>query len=122
MKKYENEYSLLEDLDSWIFVEWSEANSQEFVSGVNFHTNMMYMRMLDSSARLFGDGDLLQKNVRIKQQIATLSYNGEFFEDNITREYGGKLLATGHISKACQYHAFYFGIADRETYVPRALR
>lgn len=115
-KKYENEYSLLEDLDSWIFVEWSEANSQEFVRGVNFPTNMMYMIMLDSAARLFGDGELLQKSVRIKQQVAKLSYNGEFFEDNRTRGDGGKLLATGHISEACQYHAFYFGIADRETY------
>lgn len=115
-KKYENEYFLLEDLDGWIFVEWSEANSRDFVCGVNFPTNMMYMRMLDSAARLFGDDELLQKSVQMKRQIAELSYNGEFFEDNMIRGENGALLATGHISEACQYHAFYFGIANKETH------
>ena len=38
--RFENKDGLLEKLDSWIFVEWSKANS--FVLDVNYPTNMLY--------------------------------------------------------------------------------
>lgn len=115
-KKYENEYSLLESLDSWVFVEWSQANSRDFVCGVNFPTNMMYMRVLEDVAALYGDVDLEEKAKKMKYAIAQLSFNGEFFEDNRVRNEQGELCRTGNVSEACQYHAFYFGIASRDSH------
>ena len=110
---FENEYGLLENLDSWVFVEWSEANSEAFVKGVNFPSNMMYQAMLEAVAELYSDVALKEKAANMKKTILDLSYNGEFFEDNLLRGEDGKLYSPRHISEACQYHAFYFGYANR---------
>mgnify|MGYP003318721174 CR=1 FL=1 len=40
-KKYENEYFLLENLESWVFVEWSVCNKADYVKGVNFPSNIL---------------------------------------------------------------------------------
>ena len=50
-KKYENEDGLLENLDGWLFVEWSKA--EEFTNGVNYPTNMLYAKMLDVISRFY---------------------------------------------------------------------
>ena len=44
LKGFENDTGLLEKLPSWVFVEWSAANS--FVQDVNFPSNMLYARAL----------------------------------------------------------------------------
>ena len=115
-KKYENEYGLLENLESWIFIEWSIANSKDYICGVNFPSNMMYYEML--KALYDYDGvkyDLLKRANELKSEIIKRSFNGEFFEDNAIRE-NGKLQLKGHISEACQYYAFETGVADRESF------
>ena len=115
-KKYENEYGLLEDLESWIFIEWSIAGSGEYVCGVNFPSNMMYYQMFEC----LYEYDSVKYNFKeranaLKKTIIEKSFNGTFFEDNAIRE-DGKLQLKGHISEACQYYAFDSGVADKESF------
>ena len=110
---YENEYGLLEDLENWVFVEWSKAN--DFTYGVNYPTNMVYAKMLDCVSDLYGEKALKDKAENIRQTIRNLSFNGEFFIDNATR-LNGKLVNTKNVTETCQYYAFYFGVASRATY------
>lgn len=115
-KKYENEYGLLENLDSWIFIEWSIAGSKEYVCGVNFPSNMMYYAMFKA---LYGYDDVKydfkERANKLKAEIIKRSFNGTFFEDNAIRE-NGKLQLKGHISEACQYYAFETSVADKESF------
>lgn len=113
--RYENEFGLLENLDSWVFVEWSVANSPDYVKGVNYPSNMIYYKMLKSIATYRADNALLSKAESIKKNITDFSFNGEFFEDNSVRE-NGKLIRTGHTSEACQYYAFDTGVASVREY------
>ena len=115
-QKYENEYGLLENLEGWVFIEWSRCNAPEFVAGVNFPTNMLWAAALDAAARLYGWDALREKASKMRQAIRALSYNGEFFEDNRIRDAGGKLVPTGHTTETGQYYAFYFGIATPQTH------
>lgn len=103
----ENEYGLLENLEGWVFVEWSRAN--DFVDGVNFPSNMCYYGALRAAASLLGDEELLRKAERLKQTIIEWSYNGEFFVDNALRT-DGKLQITDNISETCQNYAAFFEI------------
>ena len=115
-KTFENEYELLENLKGWIFLEWSAANWKHFVRGVNFPSNMTYAKALECAGKLYGDGALLEKSERIKRRIRELSFNGEFFTDNAERDENGKLSRTQNTTETCQYYAFFFGVADRETH------
>ena len=115
-QKYENEYGLLEDLDGWVFVEWSKCNDPEFVAGVNFPTNMLWAAALEATAKLYGWEGLTEKAAAMKKAIRELSYNGEFFEDNVQRDANKRLKKVGHTTETCQYYAFYFGIATPESY------
>lgn len=114
-EKFENSDGLLENLESWIFIEWSEAGSKEFVCGVNYPSNMMYYKMLTTVDKLWHTEKLAKKCERVKKNIIKQSYNGEFFEDNRVRD-NGKLKSLNHISEACQYYAFFSGIATKETF------
>ncbi|MBO4572530.1 MAG: hypothetical protein J5762_02010 [Clostridia bacterium] len=114
-EKFENEYSLLEDLEGWVFVEWSKANDPEFIKGVNFPSNMLYYKALKAAGEYLGRSDYLNKAKKIKEAILSLSFNGEFFEDNRIRV-DKKLVRTGNISEACQYFAFFSGVADVKTH------
>lgn len=111
--KFENEDGMLEDLENWVFVEWSKAN--DFIDGVNFPSNMLYSEMLVKAGEMYSDSELVAKGNSLKNKIAGMSYNGEFFEDNMLRK-DGILVRTGNTSETCQYYAFYFGIASAETY------
>lgn len=110
-QNYENEYGLLENLEGWVFVEWSKAN--DFVDGVNFPSNMCYYGALRAAARILEDKALAQKAERLKETIVKLSYNGEFFVDNALRE-NGKLKITKNISETCQNYAAFFQIFTKE--------
>ena len=114
-KKFENPDGLLEDLEGWIFVEWSAANRQDFVCGVNYPTNMLYYKVLQTVAHTFNDGALQCKSEQLKKNILIQSYDGQFFQDNRVRE-RGILELKGHISEACQYFAFFSGVATRESH------
>ncbi len=112
-KRFENEYGLLENLESWVFVEWSKAN--ELVQAVNFPSNFLYAGMKKAIGRLYGDELLLQESEMLLKTAATwsLSGGGTFFCDNAVRQ-DGRLVLSGECTEVCQYYAFYFGAATRE--------
>jgi alpha-L-rhamnosidase len=109
----ENKDGLLENLKSWVFVEWSKANS--FVQDVNYPSNMLYSAVLASASRVYGNSEWQQKSERIRQTILKQSYNGDFFVDNAVRV-NGKLELTGNMTEVCQYYAFYFGLATPDSH------
>ena len=110
---FENEFGLLENLKSWVFVEWSKAN--ELVQNVNYPSNMLYAAMLKCAGELFDDKALSDKSARIVRTIRERSFDGKFFVDNEVRR-NGILITTGERTETCQYYAFFFGIAAPETY------
>lgn len=113
-----NKDGLLEKLDGWVFVEWSQAN--KWVQDVNFPSNMMYYAMLKSMARMYSDSALDIKAEKIKAKIRELSFNGTFFRDHQVYE-NGVLSTPEDITEVCQYYAFFTGVADKETY-PELIR
>jgi alpha-L-rhamnosidase len=112
-KKFENEYGLLEKLESWVFVEWSRAN--DFVQDVNYPSNMLYSSTLENAGRLYNDDKLIEKAEKIKEVILERSFNGEFFVDNEIRK-DGVLVSTNETSETCQYYAFFMDIATPDTH------
>ena len=111
--RYENEYELLEDVGGWVFVEWSKAN--DFIKDVNYPSNMLYCGALRAAGELYGDEALVKKAERIAEVIRAQSFRGKYFADNAVRE-GGTLRVTDNTTETCQYYAFYFGIASKETH------
>ncbi|MBN2616280.1 MAG: hypothetical protein JXR71_11365 [Bacteroidales bacterium] len=111
---FENEDGLLEKLESWIFVEWSKANS--FVQDVNYPTNMLYSAALEKAGKLYQNKTWTEKAEKVKQTILKQSFNGSFFVDNAVREADGKLQVTNNTTEACQYYAFFFNVATPETH------
>ncbi|MBE6616646.1 MAG: hypothetical protein E7627_01695 [Ruminococcaceae bacterium] len=115
-EKYYNEYGLLENLDSWVFIEWSMCNTEHFIKGLNYPTNMIWAYTLEAVDELYGDPALSEKAREMKEAIRRLAWNGTYFEDNAVRDENGKLQMTGHTTETAQYYAFYFGVADVDEY------
>jgi alpha-L-rhamnosidase len=111
--RFENEEGLLEKLESWVFVEWSEANNH--VQDVSFPTCAVYAGALDAAGRMYGRADLADKADAVRVAIRRLSFDGTFFVDNAVRV-GGRLQATTNRTETCQYYAFYFGVATPATH------
>ena len=47
-EKYYNEYRLLENLESWVFIEWSKCNDGDYIKGLNYPSNAIvgnYLRL-----------------------------------------------------------------------------
>lgn len=107
-EQYENELGLLENLPSWNFVEWSDANA--WTQDVNYPTNFLYAEVLDAVADAF-DLDLHDKAQKIRETTKRLAWNGEVFVDHARREEGG-LVNCEHVSEAGQYYAALFGKVD----------
>jgi hypothetical protein len=112
--KYENEDGLLENLEKWIFVEWSKANS--FVLDVNYPTNMLYAKMLEVVSRLYLQPELYNKAQKIKEVIRKQSYDGTFFIDNAVRVNGKLVPQSANRTETCQYYAFFLGTATETMY------
>ena len=108
--KFENEYGLLENLNGWIFVEWSACNDLNHVCGVNFPSNMLYSLFLITCGKLLNDANLINKGKNLRKVINELSFDGQFYVDNSTRV-NGVLTKTNNLTETCQYYAFYTGIA-----------
>ncbi|MDR2468962.1 MAG: hypothetical protein LBD27_00560 [Tannerella sp.] len=111
--RFENTDGLLENLDSWKFVEWSRAN--DFVQGVNYPTNMLYTAALSAASQLYGHAQWKQKAERVRQAVLRQSFNGEFFIDQALRR-NGELSPTDHTTEVCQYYAFFFNVATPDTH------
>lgn len=114
-RKYLNEDGLLEDLENWVFIEWSKCNDADHIKGVNYPSNMLYSAMLEAVDELYRDEALRDQCRAIRAKIIEQAYNGEFFEDNSVRV-DGVLTLQGHLTETCQYYAFYFGVASREAF------
>lgn len=114
-QKYLNEDGLLENLENWVFIEWSKCNDAEHIKGVNYPSNMLYCAMLEAVDELYGDEKLRSQSSLIKEKIIEQSFNGEFFEDNRIRV-DGKLKLQGNLTETCQYYAFYFDIASPDKF------
>lgn len=110
--RYENEYGLLENLPSWVFIEWSEAGSDEFVRGVSFPTNMLYAATLKRVGELYGEDKFTFKSENLVKVINQLSFDGKFYCDNAERRGGKLFVRRDHVSETCQYYALFFGITD----------
>lgn len=110
-KGFLNDDGLLENLKGWVFVEWSKANDADYVSGVNYPSNMLYAKALQCAGQLFDIAELTCQAEKIRATIRKQSYNGEFFEDNKIHQ-DGKMVSLGHVTETCQYYAFYFDIAS----------
>jgi len=115
LSKYENENSLLENLESWSFIEWSKT--RDFMEGVNYPTNMLYARMLKAMASLYSDNALLGKAKKIEDKIREQSFFDGFFHDHALRDEKNNLVVESNaITETCQYYAFFMGTADKATY------
>lgn len=112
-EKFKNEYGLLEKLESWVFVEWSEANN--LVQDVNYPSNMLYAYAMGAAGRLYQDQELAEKAEMVQKVICEQSFDGKFFIDNAVRE-EGVLRVTGNKTEVCQYYAFFFKTATPETH------
>lgn len=114
-KGFENEYGLLEDLKSWVFVEWSRANDSDMVEGINYPSNMMYYLTLQSAGTLYDDATLLCKAEKVKANILSQSFDGAFFADRAVRTNTG-IFTIPESTEVCQYYAFFSGVATKETH------
>ena len=112
-QKFTNEDGLLEKLESWVFVEWSKANS--FVQDVSYPTNMLYAAALAAGGRMYNEPDLIDQAEHIRTVIRRQSFDGEFFVDNAVRK-DGRLQVTRNRTEVCQYFAFFFDVATPQTY------
>ncbi len=114
--RYENELGLLENLENWVFVEWSAANDADHICGVNVPSNMEYAACLKVAGKLYDIPAFLDKAEDINKKIKALAFDGKFFVDNLIRNEEGKLVQSGLLTEVCQYYAFWFGCADKSEY------
>ncbi len=113
-KKYENADGLLQNLESWVFVEWSEAN--KFVQDINYPSNMLYTLFLDCIAELYSDSELKEKAEKLRHTIIEKSFDGEFFCDNAVLDENGVAQRTNNRTETCQYYAFFTKTATKERF------
>lgn len=111
---YENSDGLLEKLPSWVFIEWSAANS--FVQDVNYPSNMVYASILDAAGRIYAKPAWIDKAVKIRAKVIEQSYDGEFFVDHAVRKENGALEILRDRTEVCQYFAFFFKTATPESH------
>ena len=109
LEKHENDDGLLQNLPSWNFVEWSNAN--DWVQDVNYPTNFLYAEVLRAAGELYGRSDWREKAERVAMRARELSFDGEVFIDNATLT-DGVLVNTRNSSEAGQYYAILFGAFD----------
>lgn len=112
-RKLENDQHLLTHVPEGVFVEWSHAN--EMVQDINFPSNMLYCEALRAVARLYGNEELQEHAEKIKKSVIKYSYNGKFFCDHAKIK-DGEICTVNESSEVCQYYAFCFGIADKDSF------
>ena len=110
---FRNADGLLEKLASWVFIEWSKANS--FTQDVNYPTNMLYAAALGAAGRMFGEQSLIRQSETVRKTVTQQSFDGDFFVDNALRT-GGRLEVTRNRTEVCQYYAFFFNVATPQSH------
>lgn len=112
-ERFEREDGLLTALPGWSFIEWSKAN--EFQKDLNYPTNMLYGTALKVAGELWHRPEWAEKGARVLQITGRECWAGEFFVDNADLK-DGKYVSTTNRTEVCQYYAFYFGAATRQTH------
>lgn len=112
--KRENEFGLLENLDGWVFIEWSGANDKNHLKNVNIPTNACYAGCLNAAAEILGDPGLNVHAESIKKYIIENAFDGNYFVDNLIRDNNNKLVQSGLYSEVCQYYILWFNIVNAE--------
>lgn len=112
----ENEEGLLEELESWVFVEWSAANDSSHTAGVNVPSNICYAAVLDAAGKTYAIPAWCEKAARVRERVRALAFDGRFFVDNLVRDGEGRLVRTKNLTEVCQYYAFWFDCTDRAHY------
>jgi alpha-L-rhamnosidase len=115
-ERFLNADGLLEKLESWIFVDWSSAN--DHVQDVSYPTNMLYAAALDAAGRLYDQPAWCDQAAALRRTVLEQSWDGSAFVDNARRDAEGRLRPTGVHTEACQYYAFYFGVATPQSHPP----
>ena len=113
-KRYLNKDGLLEKLPKWVFVDYSFSN--KCVQDISYPSNMLYAEMLDVVSRIYGDKALAEQASHIRKKVLVQSYNGEFFVDNALLDRRGKGVLTENTTEACQYYAFFCGVATPQSH------
>ncbi|MBQ3289702.1 MAG: hypothetical protein IJH50_09865 [Kiritimatiellae bacterium] len=108
-RKSRNAEGLLENLPGWVFIEWSDA--AKFTNGINYPTNMLYVRFLEAFVELYGAADCRAEAEKLRGTIRSLSWNGKWFRDHSVRGADGTLSTPGDCTEVCQYLAFFSGVA-----------
>jgi alpha-L-rhamnosidase len=108
--RFENEFGLLEKLESWVFVEWSKANN--FVQDVNFPSNMLYAATLRAAGRLLNDPALAHQAKQLESVIRQWAWRDGKFVDHAIRDAEGKLVVAEDATEVCQYYAFSYGLTS----------
>ena len=120
LEKYENEFGLLENLESWVFIEWSKA--ADFAKGVSFPTNMLYAATLEAASKMYGLPELQKKAAKARASIQPLSYFDGLYHDHAVRDGSGALKTSEEdVSETCQYYALFFGFEGEPGYKERIL-
>ena len=112
---FENGHSLLENLQGWVFVEWSRANDADLVQGINYPNNMMYYYALKCAGQLYDDARLVEKAEGIRAKIIEQSFDGRFFVDHAD-VVDGKVQLKPESTEVCQYYAFFTGVATPQSH------
>jgi alpha-L-rhamnosidase len=112
-EKFENTDGLLEKLEKWVFVEWSECN--KLTQDINFPTNMLYAKTLRAAAHLYHDAEFAKKAEHLRKIINEKSFTEKgFYCDNAVYGEDGVARLSGERTETCQYYAFYCGITSPE--------
>lgn len=109
---FENSSGLLENLPYWNFVEFSKAN--RLTNGVNYPTNMLYYKVLETAYALYPHLVVEGKTEKIRNAIIEQSFDGAFFRDHATRDENNNLILQPEKTAICQHEAFYFDIASSD--------
>ncbi len=112
LSQFENDDGLLENPDGSLFVGYA---ANKFIRDVSYPANMIYAGMLDAADRMYGLPEARAKAESIGEVIRRQSFDGEFFVDSAIRN-DGKLERGNQRSEACQYYAFFFDVATRESH------
>lgn len=113
---FENEFGVLEDLEGWVFIEWSAANEAAHIQGVNVPSNMLYAACLKAAGKLYSLPALKEKAELVENYLRKNAFDGRFFVDNLVRNKAGDLEQSGLLTEVCQYYAFWLDFISKEEY------
>ncbi len=113
-KGFENKFGLLENLKKWVFLEWSRANDEDLIRGINYPSNMMYYKTLKSMYEMYGNREYIIKAENLKKQINKFAFDGKFYVDHADT-IDGKIVNKNVSTEVCQYYALFCGLADKNS-------